>query len=143
MPRNRLLPSNIRKVGNAKDLFSGAAGVTFGLLQDDVVVAGSGLKKVNDTKQPEETKTTYTDEDGKAKPWREAVPGPVGDLFGRVAGAKGTSLDPATHVESEKGGNLKNLADHEVAEAPWSVAERAVALRFDHPRATVLVLVLG
>ena len=76
-----------------------AAGVTFGLLQDDVVVAGSGLKKVNDTKQPEETKTTYTDEDGKAKPWREAVPGPVGDLFGRVAGAKGTSLDPATHVE--------------------------------------------
>ena len=30
-----------------------------------------------------------------------------------------------------------------VAEAPWSVAEWAVALRFDHPRATVLVLVLG
>ena len=31
----------------------------------------------------------------------------------------------------------------EVAEAPWSVAEWAVAPRFDHPRATVLVLVLG
>ena len=30
-----------------------------------------------------------------------------------------------------------------VAEAPWSVAEWAVAPRFDHPRATVLVLVLG
>ena len=30
-----------------------------------------------------------------------------------------------------------------VAEAPWSVAEWAVALRFDSPRATVLVLVLG
>ena len=30
-----------------------------------------------------------------------------------------------------------------VAEAPWSVAEWAVALRFDNPRATVLVLVLG
>ena len=30
-----------------------------------------------------------------------------------------------------------------VAEAPWSVAEWAVALRFDHPRATVLVLLLG
>ena len=30
-----------------------------------------------------------------------------------------------------------------VAEAPWSVAEWAVALRFDHPRATVLVLSLG
>ena len=31
----------------------------------------------------------------------------------------------------------------EVAEAPWSVAERAVAPRFDNPRATVPVLVLG
>ena len=30
-----------------------------------------------------------------------------------------------------------------VAEAPWSVAEWAVAPRFDHPRAIVLVLVLG
>ena len=30
-----------------------------------------------------------------------------------------------------------------VAEAPWSGAEWAVALRFDHPRATVLVLLLG
>ena len=30
-----------------------------------------------------------------------------------------------------------------VAEAPWSVAEWAVALSFDNPRATVLVLVLG
>ena len=30
-----------------------------------------------------------------------------------------------------------------VAEAPWSVAERAVAPRFDNPRATALVLVLG
>ena len=31
----------------------------------------------------------------------------------------------------------------EVAEAAWSVAEWAVAPRFDNPRATVLVLVLG
>ena len=30
-----------------------------------------------------------------------------------------------------------------VAEAPWSEAEWAVALRFDNPRATVLVLLLG
>ena len=30
-----------------------------------------------------------------------------------------------------------------VAEAPWSVAEWAVAPRFDIPQATVLVLVLG
>ena len=30
-----------------------------------------------------------------------------------------------------------------VAEAPWSVAEWAVALRFDNPRAAVLVMVLG
>ena len=30
-----------------------------------------------------------------------------------------------------------------VAEAPWSVAEWAVALRFDIPRATVLVLLLS
>ena len=34
-------------------------------------------------------------------------------------------------------------AQEEVAEAPWSGAEWAVALRFDNPRATVLVLVLG
>ena len=31
----------------------------------------------------------------------------------------------------------------EVAEAPWSVAEWAVAPRFDNPRATVLVLLVG
>ena len=31
----------------------------------------------------------------------------------------------------------------EVAEAPWSVAAWAVALRFDNPRATVLVLLSG
>ena len=31
----------------------------------------------------------------------------------------------------------------EVAEAPWSGAEWAVALRFDNPRATVLVLLLS
>ena len=31
----------------------------------------------------------------------------------------------------------------EVEEAPWSVAKWAVALRFDNPRAPVLVLVLG
>ena len=30
-----------------------------------------------------------------------------------------------------------------VAEAPWSVAEWAVAPRFDKPRATALVLLLG
>ena len=30
-----------------------------------------------------------------------------------------------------------------VAEAPWSVAEWAVALRFDNPRATALVRLLG
>ena len=35
------------------------------------------------------------------------------------------------------------IGGHDVAEAPWSVAEWAVALRFDNPRATVLVLVLG
>ena len=34
-------------------------------------------------------------------------------------------------------------ATEKVAEAPWSVAEWAVALRFDNPRATVLVRVLG
>ena len=30
-----------------------------------------------------------------------------------------------------------------VAEAPWSVAEWAVGPRFDKPRATLLVLMLG
>ena len=47
-----------------------------------------------------------------------------------------------------KSGALKALVDllegTQVAESqPWSVAERAVALRFDNPRATVLVLSLG
>ena len=37
----------------------------------------------------------------------------------------------------------KGILSVVVAEAPWSVAEWAVALRFDNPRATVLVLVLG
>ena len=32
---------------------------------------------------------------------------------------------------------------NEVAEAPWSVAEWSVALRFENPRATVLVLLLS
>ena len=36
-----------------------------------------------------------------------------------------------------------SVSSSTVAEAPWSVAEWAVALRFDHPRATVLVLLLG
>ena len=31
----------------------------------------------------------------------------------------------------------------QVAEAPWSVAEWAVALRCDNPRAAVVVLLLG
>ena len=35
------------------------------------------------------------------------------------------------------------LPEEEVAEAPWSGAEWAVALRFDNLRATVLVLLLG
>ena len=38
---------------------------------------------------------------------------------------------------------VADIALHEVAEAPWSEAEWAVAPRFDNPRATVLVLVLG
>ena len=44
-----------------------------------------------------------------------------------------------------KSGSTSEAAEMEaavVAEAPWSVAEWAVALRFDHPRATVLVLLL-
>ena len=39
--------------------------------------------------------------------------------------------------------NIQDNSPLKVAEAPWSVAEWAVALRFDNPRATVLVLVLG
>ena len=39
---------------------------------------------------------------------------------------------------------LYNWLTEEVAESqPWSVAEWAVALRFDNPRATVPVLLLG
>ena len=38
---------------------------------------------------------------------------------------------------------VANPTLYNVAEAPWSVAEWAVALRFNNSRATVLALVLG
>ena len=57
-------------------------------------------------------------------------------------GAK--TLGGSTKAKKKKqSGGRSSFLETEVAEAPWSVAERAVALRFDNPRATVLVLVLG
>ena len=46
---------------------------------------------------------------------------------------------PFVNEQGERHGRTQQL----VAEAPWSVAEWAVAPRFDNPRATVLMLVLG
>ena len=50
---------------------------------------------------------------------------------------------PYSKNEHDKWQEFKAKLGKEVAEAPWSVAEWAVALRFDNPRATVPVLVLG
>ncbi len=44
---------------------------------------------------------------------------------------------------SEESRGLAVALSRKVAEAPWSGAEWLVALRFDNPRATVLVLSLG
>ena len=72
-------------------------------------------------------------------PRRHPVPASPG------AAHSGAARDPHRRElagDMEKvGTERKELSD--VAEAPWSVAEWAVALRFDHPRATVLVLLLG
>ena len=57
-------------------------------------------------------------------------------------GVRGAGLsEEQQRLRDEDAAHRKALAD--VAEAPWSVAEWAVAPRFDNPRATVLVLVLG
>ena len=41
------------------------------------------------------------------------------------------------------GANARAFGRHVAESQPWSVAEWAGAPRFDHPRATVVVLVLG
>ena len=62
---------------------------------------------------------------------------------------RGEVQEPIEFREDPERDEYAPLADgaekmaREVAEAPWSAAEWAVALRFDNPRATVLVLVLG
>ena len=59
------------------------------------------------------------------------------------------SAEPRRSIESEitlhtaPRAQPRRSVESDVAEAPWSVAEWAVALRFDNPRATVLVLLLG
>ena len=55
--------------------------------------------------------------------------------------------DPTAHAKAVQVG-WESMAEpldfrFHVAEAPWSVAEWAVALRFDIPRATILVLSLS
>ena len=57
------------------------------------------------------------------------------------------SLDPADQADMSEcldpTRSYLDVIDLEVAEAPGSVAEWAVALRFGNPRATVLVLLSG
>ena len=60
---------------------------------------------------------------------------PTEDLATRVAAL---GIEPDAEPEPATGAMLQ-----QVAEAPWSVAEWAVAHRFDNPRATVPVLLLG
>ena len=52
-------------------------------------------------------------------------------------------LPPAARELDSVLASVFDLQPGAVAEAPWSVAEWAVAPRFDNPRATVPVLVLG
>ena len=55
----------------------------------------------------------------------------------------GLYLDMDTRALTAAEEWLRDEDELVVAEAPWSVAEWAVAPRFDNPRATVPVLVLG
>ena len=69
------------------------------------------------------------------------------DLGRRCRNGGAAGLSSRGHLVSEypraaPAGEVAGLGD-DVSEAPWSVAEWAVALRFDNPRATVRVLVLG
>ena len=61
-------------------------------------------------------------------------------LFRREVDAEGSEMDV---LEGALPDWPRVHATAVVAEAPWSVAEWAVALRFDNPRATVPVLLLG
>ena len=69
--------------------------------------------------------------------WSFLVPDPK---YTRISGARYTLSVPA---EAIGGAGETFKLEFYVAEAPWSEAEWAVALRFDNPRATVPLLVLG
>ena len=66
--------------------------------------------------------------------------GPAEDYVGRYLERYGEAPNVTFHT---KWVPAPGPMPKEVAEATWSVAEWAVALRFDNPQATVLVLVLG
>ena len=80
-------------------------------------------------------------------PWPEPIKPAHNQKLGHThthwahGGAPGAD-EPESPKEKKKK-KKKEDEPTEVAEAPWSVAEWAVALRFDNPRATVLVLLLG
>ena len=59
----------------------------------------------------------------------------------RSKGRIGLSTRTIEKALAQRGDMIANPA--KVAEAPWSVAEWAVAPRFNNPRATVPVLLLG
>ena len=63
----------------------------------------------------------------------------------RAAGMRQEGPQPDQFTYLKLVGHLTRIGwlDNAVAEAPWSVAEWAVALGFDNPQATVPVLLLG
>ena len=55
----------------------------------------------------------------------------------------GSGMDPWAELESLRQGKAELEERVQVAETPWSGAEWDVALGFDNPRATALVLLLS
>ena len=69
--------------------------------------------------------------------------GPASTADGGLAADNWPSKLDGGLSRRERARERAELGGMEVPEAPWSVAEWAVALRFDNPRATVLVRLLS
>ena len=66
----------------------------------------------------------------------------VAGVGNQIAASTGTAL-AVQQITAAVAGKWTSMGHVEVAEAPWSGAEWAVALRFDNLRGTALVLLLG